>query len=317
MVSHKRLVLILVLLSVASVAQERSAFKVTYPFQFIAYGDIRFTDPARKDSSDPEYRRAIVAQVAKEKPNFLVITGDLVRRGGSAADWEVWDQETQPWRQAGIPILPVLGNHDTSGAPDAAPYFQRFPELKNLHWYTVRAGNCLFIMLESDPNNPDSPQWKWFLRQLRKVPNDVQFLFIVQHHPMATRSHKSMPGGGHSLRPIDGRMALLLEDRQKQLKIPIIVLAGHVHNYERYVHGGVTYITTGGGGATPYEIPREPDDPYRGQGAAYSYCRITVDRQSLRFESVKVEITEGQANFTVADSFQLGPGQAKPAVASR
>jgi Icc-related predicted phosphoesterase len=308
--SHRHCLLLFLLLSLAALAQETPAFKVTYPFQFIAYGDIRFTDPARKDWSDPDYRRAIVAQVAKEKPSFLVLTGDLVRRGSAAADWQVWDQETAPWRQAGIHVLPVLGNHDTAGAPDARQYFQRFPELKNLHWYTIRAGNCYFIMLESDVNTPNSAQERWLLRQLRKLPRGVQYLFIVQHHPMVTRSSDRMKGGGHSLRPVDGRLALLLEDRQKMLKIPIIVLSGHVHNYERYVHGGVTYITAGGGGATPYEIPREPADPYQQPGPNYSYCRITVDRKSLNFQMIKVTITDGQPSFTVADSFQLGQAQA-------
>ncbi len=314
---RKRPVIVLLLLSISALAQERPAFKVSYPFRFVAYGDMRFTDPTRADSSDPEYRRAIVAQVAEEKPDFLVLTGDLVKKGSSAADWLVWDEETKLWRQAGIHVLPVLGNHDTSGAPDALQFFSRFPELNNLHWYTVRAGNCYFIMLESEVNDPERPQWKWLVRRLRKIPRGVQYVFIVQHHPIMTRSNKRMQGGGHSQRPVEARLALLLESRQKQLKIPIIVLAGHVHNYERYVHGGVVYITAGGGGATPYEIPREPDDVYRAPGPSYSYCRVTVDRKSLQFEAIKVEITAGQPAFTVADSFQLGPGQAKSAAVSR
>ena len=27
-------------------------------------------------------------------------------------DWRVWDQETSVWRQEGISVFPILGNHD-------------------------------------------------------------------------------------------------------------------------------------------------------------------------------------------------------------
>ena len=112
------------------------------------------------------------------------------------------------------------------------------------------------------------------------------------------------------------RLASLLEESQKRLNLPDVVLAGHVHNYERYVHGGVIYITAGGGGATPHEIPRDPADLYQAPGSTYSYCRVTVDRNSLSFQMIKVQIANQQPSFTVEDSFQLGQGHAKPAAAS-
>ena len=310
---RKRLVLVFLLLSIAALAQQIPDFNVTYPFHFMVYGDTRFTDSTHRDASDPDFRRAIVGQVAKEKPDFLVLTGDLVGTGSSDADWQVLDHETEVWRQAGIHVFPVLGNHDTSGA---SQYFSRFPDVRNRPWYAVRTGNCYFIMLNSNVNSPDSQQWKWLVQQLENVPQGVQYLFVVQHHPALTRSSDRMPGGGHSVRPVDERLASLLEERQKQLKIPVIVLAGHVHNYERYLRDGVMYVTTGGGGATPHEIPRDPADPYPSPGPTYSYCRVTVDRNSLAFQMVKVSIAEGKPSFTVADSFQFGQGRAKAGAAS-
>ncbi len=315
--SRKALLLLFLLVSIAGLGQKAPDFTISYPFQFIAYGDIRFTDPATPGWSNVAYRRAIVSQVAKEKPSFVVITGDLARKGSVPADWQTWDQETQPWRDAGIRVLPVLGNHDTWGDPEARDYFSRFPMIKNLRWYTVRAGNCYFIMLESEINAPGTEQWKWMESRLRKVPRGIQYLFIIQHHPLVTRSSERIRTGGHSARPQDSQLAMLLEERQKALKIPIIVLAGHVHNYERYVREGVTYITAGGGGASPYEIPREPGDPYHESGPTYSYCRFTIDRKSLTMETVKVNIVEGQASYTVVDSFHFGEPAAKAATASQ
>jgi hypothetical protein len=41
----------------------------------------------------------------------------------------------------------------------------------------------------------------------------------------------------------------MLEVRQSYTRARFAVFTGHVHNYERHEHGGVTYFVTGGGGA--------------------------------------------------------------------
>ena len=43
----------------------------------------------------------------------------------------------------------------------------------------------------------------------------------------------------------------MLEERQAHARARIVVFSGHVHNYERHEHGGVTYFVSGGGGAPP------------------------------------------------------------------
>lgn len=280
-------------------------FRAQYPLRFIAYGDIRFTDPTDTEWSNAEYRDALVNQIAKERPSLLFVIGDLVRKGSVPADWEVLKQETAPWRQAGIPVLPVIGNHETWDDPRAANYFRYFPELKDRHWYSARAGNCYFLLLDSELDVPGSEQWKWLQRRLRQVPRGVDYLFVVLHHPPYTRSLDNIEGGGHAARPEEKRLARLLVQRRKALRIPIIVLSGHVHNYERYVHGGVTFIVTGGGGATPYTVPRQPADFYQQPGPSYHFCRFRVDRSSLKFEMVKLVMVDGKPQLSVADSFRL------------
>src|SRR5215467_12728748 len=58
---------------------------------FFAYGDTRFTDPAACELSDTNYRRAIVDGMAHAdpKPDFLIMTGDIVYRGDDDHDWHV------------------------------------------------------------------------------------------------------------------------------------------------------------------------------------------------------------------------------------
>ncbi len=291
-------------------------FRPGYPFRFIAYGDIRFTDPNDTVWSNAQYRDALVGQIAKEKPSLLLVIGDLVHKGSVTEDWDVLKRETAPWRRAGIPVLPVIGNHETWGDPQASNYFRYFPELKNRHWYTARAGNCYFILLDSELDAPASEQWKWLERRLTRLPSGVHYLFVVLHYPPYTRSAGSIPGGGHSARPEEEGLAKMLEDRQKALGIPIIVLSGHVHNYERYVHDGVTYIVSGGGGATPYTVPRQPSDFYKQPGPTYHFCRFTVGRNSLKAEMVKVVLVAGKPQFSAGDSFRLnGRSQTAPRAA--
>lgn len=279
-----------------------------YPFNFIAYGDIRFTNPANHQASDPARRGVLVERIAQQGPAFLLINGDLVLDGSSRADWQVWDRETAPWRDAGLKIFPALGNHDVrtgAGSDPLENYFSRFPQLQSRRWYALRAANCLFLMLDSDSDDtPGSPQGEWLRSQLNHVPAEVKFVFLGMHHPAYTQSSENMPGGGHSARPQEQMLAHFLEERQRTLPARIIVIAGHVHNYERYEHAGIMYIVSGGGGATPYLPVRHPNDFYRETGPTYHYCQFTVDRDRLKFQMFKLEMDAGKPRWEVKDSFE-------------
>lgn len=275
-------------------------------FNFVGYGDIRFTDPTDNRNSNPGMRRAEIARVVQEKPAFVLIGGDLVLTGDNAQDWKVFDAETAPLKQAGIEVLPALGNHDVNGAEDRAlaNYFQRFPRLEGRRWYSVRAANLLMFMLDSNSaNGPGSRQWQWLEAGLDVLPADVDFVLLAMHHPPLTHSQDSMHGGGHSIRPQEQQLAAMLERRQPKLRARIIVFAGHVHNYERYERGGVTYLVSGGGGATPYMVPRSATDFYRDPGPTYHICTFSVQRDELRFQMLKLTLDGSQAQWTVKDSF--------------
>src|ERR1700686_4743511 len=45
---------------------------------FLVWGDVRFTDPARCDKSDPDVRQAIVQEMTTvdPHPDFAILTGD-------------------------------------------------------------------------------------------------------------------------------------------------------------------------------------------------------------------------------------------------
>jgi Icc-related predicted phosphoesterase len=290
--------------------------QVSTPFHFVAYGDSRFHDPKDTEAANPLVRQALVQAIAQTNPAFISFGGDIVYNGYDKDDWKVWDTETAVWRTNKIPVYPALGNHDLHGDEKVAlaNYFERFPELKNSRYYSVRAANTLVLVLDSSQDEISGPQGQWLAQKLDHLPGDVDFVFIVLHHPPYTSSSDmKMFGGGHSARSQEKELARTLEARQQNLRARIIVFSGHVHNYERHEHGGVTYFVTGGAGAHAYPIERNADDPFQSKEVNYHYLLVEVDRGSLKITMHRLDLTSGTAVWTQSDSVAILVPAAKAA----
>jgi len=293
--------------------------KASLPFRFVAFGDTRFHDPADTKPANPEIRHALVAAIAGENPAFISIGGDIVLDGDNSKDWQVWDSETSLWRERKIPVYPAIGNHELHGNLDSAlaNYFQRFPDLLANRFYSTRVANSLMLVLDSNLDELSGPQGAWLAAQLDHLPADVDFVFFVFHHPPYTSSSdEKIYGGGHSARPAEQALAKMLEDRQQRTRARFVVFSGHVHNYERHEHGGVTYFVTGGGGAHPYLIPRAPDDPYKDMGINYHYLLVEVDHTAAKITMHKVEIQNGSPVWTTPDTVTISVPAAAAAKAA-
>lgn len=282
------------------------------PFRFIAYGDTRFTDPADTKAANPEVRRQLVSAIAEAHPSFIAFTGDITHNGNIPGDWKVYDSETAVWRERGIPVFPALGNHDLHAGPDhdlhvaLKNYFARYPRLRHSRFYSVRAANSLMLVLDSSLDELSGPQGRWLRGQLAHVAARTDFVFVMLHHPPYTSSSDSKElGGGHSERPQEEALAAFLESRQKALKAQIVVFAGHVHNYERHEHGGVTYFVTGGGGAHAYPITRAAADPFQSKEINYHYMLIEVGRGKITTTMNRLELENGVAKWTKPDSVTI------------
>lgn len=279
------------------------------PFRFVAYGDARFHDPRDTDAANPPVRRALVQAVAQADPAFVCFTGDLVFNGDDANDWKVWDSETQIWRDKKIPIYPTLGNHDirSNERVALANYFQHFPDLKNGRYYSVRAANLLVLVLDSSINEIAGPQGIWLADKFDHVPADVNFVFIVDHHPPYTSSGGSMMfDHGHSARSNEQALAKVLETRQAHASYRIVMFSGHVHNYERHEHGGVAYFVTGGAGAHAYPVERAPTDPYQSKEINYHYLLVEDNGPQIKVTMNRLQLGEGQKEiWTTPDQVQI------------
>lgn len=293
---------------------------------FFAFGDTRFTDPAHCDLSNPGFRTAIIDRIARgdERPDFLVMTGDIVYRGDNEHDWQVFDDETKPLKDEKIPMFPVLGNHDVRGTSGQSKFVEHFDELKShaqlktQAWYSVNYADAQLLMLDSQSSYDEhSPQGEWLRKKLKSVPEELAFLFVVLHHPVVTHASRipfvyhcggkySAPAVGHDSEDAEKALKFLLEDFSKtHPNVHVIVLSGHNHNYERYIVNGITYIVTAGGGATPYRISRRRSDFYHEPGPTFHYCRFVLHDHSLTGEMYKVTLQGGAAHWQRADQFEF------------
>jgi hypothetical protein len=280
------------------------------PLVLIAYGDTRFTQAGETEASSRKVRRALVARIAEENPAAIFINGDLPYHG-ITADYEVYRTETQVWRDKHLRVYPALGNHELSACYQGAcldRWWSAFPELRGRRWYSVAIGSkVLGIALDSDVSlMPGGDQRIWLESQLASLDTAVRLVLIVMHHPPVA-DLQTVKLVDHNVRPNEQALAAYLKTVAAHSMARFIVSAGHIHNYERLSQDGVAYLVSGGGGATPYEIDRPPEDLYRSaEFPNYHYVRFELHGQRLRCEMIRLEdpASAKPAHWQVKDRFE-------------
>ena len=306
--SHYRaLPLLLLVFCAAACLAQNQPVELTAPVgtasRFAFFSDSRFTDPKNTRDSNAAIRQTLVRAITEAHPAFVSIGGDIVYHGDDANDWKTWYAETAAWREQHIPVYPVLGNHDLSGGKLALEnYFQRFPELRNNRYYSVRAKNALLLVLDSSLSEVSGPQGEWLLKKLDSIPADVDFVLVLHHPPYTSSSDDKEFGGGHSARSEEQELGKMLEKRQQSTHARFAVFSGHVHNYERHEHSGVTYFVSGGGGAHAYRISRAAGDLFRDNNINYHFLLVEVERGRLHVAMNRVELENGKSKWTTPDT---------------
>jgi 3',5'-cyclic AMP phosphodiesterase CpdA len=252
-------------------------------WSLIAYGDTRFTDPTNETVTNPDARRALVARIAQLHPDALVISGDIPYDGSNPNDYDVYRQETEIWRTTDLRVYPVLGNHELhhDEAREHKNWWATFPELKGRRWYSVEFGRSYIIALDSDlPLLEGTRQQLWLADQLQHLPPKTDYVFFSLHHPPVADPIQDNPS--HNVRPNERALADFLEQQQPLSRAQFIVIAGHIHNYQRFDEKGIVYLVSGGGGAKPYPIARTAADLYKDPSFPnYHYIRFVFDGHKL------------------------------------
>lgn len=280
------------------------------PLMVIAYGDQRFTDPANKRQTNPRIRQWLVNQIANEHPAAVIMNGDVPLSGEVANDYAVFQDEIKAWRDLKLHVFPTLGNHEFHGDPQHAldDWWAAFPQLRNRRWYSAQLGSRIYLIaLDSDASlMPGSDQARWIEKQIDGLPATIDFVIVTMHHPPVADVQQHIEVD-HNPRPNEIALRDYLSKVAPRCHASFLVSAGHIHNYERAVVDGVTYLVSGGGGAPPHFVERTPEDLYKSiLFPNYHYVKLTLERDRLRAAMYRVENPEAQ-NLTVElkDSFDL------------
>jgi hypothetical protein len=281
------------------------------PLVLVAYGDTRFTASGETAASSPAARRALVAKIAAENPAAIFINGDLTFHG-IGADYEEYRTETQVWRDKHLRIYPALGNHELSGCFESSClewWWNAFPELRGRRWYSVALGRKLIgIALDSDVSLlPGSAQRTWLESQIASMDPAVRVVLIVMHHPPVA-DVQTVKLVEHNPRPNEQALAVYLKAAAAHSAARFVVSAGHIHNYERLAHAGVTYLVSGGGGAMPYEIDRTAADLYQDKDFPnYHYVRFELRGPTFSGEMIRLQdyAATSPSRWQLKDRFEI------------
>lgn len=199
-------------------------------------------------------------------PSFFYHLGDMVYYAGETQNyyWEFYE----PYNKYPAPIFAIPGNHDGDVDPLApekslAAFVNNFcaaspvhrPEAMdsprdamtqpNVYW-TLETELATFIGLYSncpEGGQIEPAQASWFESELAAAPRD-RALIVAVHHPIYS-AYGPHPGSQHLKNVFEQAF-------QASNRIPDLVLAGHVHNYQRFSaatqNKQVTFIVAGAGG---------------------------------------------------------------------
>jgi Calcineurin-like phosphoesterase len=278
---------------------------------FTAIGDLQRTLPEEewflgRENNDDE-RELLLPEVARTSPAFVVMLGDLVSDGSSTRQWQEFDQRSASLRQARIPVLPVLGNHEyLFGRGGLWHYYARFPRLEHQHWYARNYGPAALVFLDSNVSALSVAEWaeqkRWFeatLRHFDRDPAVLGVLVFLHHAPFTNASNIGDD--------IDVQQAFVGSFLNAGKTMAMVT--GHAHGYERFEHCGKSFVVSGGGGGPRVPLlegknRRHPDDKFRGPALRnFNFVEFAVRPSGIHADVVG--LPKGTNGFCRMEQFDL------------
>src|SRR5258706_8854911 len=199
-----------------------------------------------------EVAAMMVEDAEKSNVKFFYHLGDVIYDYGE--DREYPGQFYDIYKEYNYPIFAIPGNHDGArypGSPDSLNGFmvnfcnekpQMPPSIERTgrhygrdtmtqpHCYwTLNTPLCTIVGLYTNvPSGGDvrEPQISWFAQELAAAPKDKP-LIIAMHHPVHSIAEGSHAGSKAMER-------LLMTACTQAKRVPVLVICGHVHNYQRF-----------------------------------------------------------------------------------
>ncbi|MCC6527784.1 MAG: metallophosphoesterase [Polyangiaceae bacterium] len=259
-------------------------------YDFYAVGD---TNPALGNTD------TLYAETLTPAPDFALHLGDIQYYASVFESYTVWFPLIQPLLSAGA-FMPVVGNHELELPHEYEDYYERLWGGAGfdgaLDHFRFQSGGVWFVGVNSEQEfGAGSPQGAWLEAQLADAFAQVghRLTVVYFHRPLMTIADVSQNVTTRDfVRPLFAQYGVKL------------VLAGHVHGYERFVDGDLTYVTSGGGGAALHDLDvhlaDRPMEAALRQAAVKDFhaLRLHVGASSLDVEAV------GNSG-TVLDTFSI------------
>jgi 3',5'-cyclic AMP phosphodiesterase CpdA len=277
--------------------------------RFAIVGDLQRTSRAElwRESNLPE-TRLILRQTAAEAPDFVVLLGDLIFRGSSRREWSRFDEVTEPLREAGVPIFPILGNHEywLTPRPALANYFRRFPDLGSRHWYSLTYGSLRLVLLDSNRRFLPARRWNeqvgWYETEMSRLDADpaTRGAVVFVHHPPYTNS---------TVTSDEDHVQRAFVPAFQRARKSLAMISGHVHSYERFERAGKIYLVAGGGGGPRARLAvgrrvRHADDLFAGPSLRHFHF-LLASLSPLGLEIVTRGLEKRATEFQPMDRFLL------------
>jgi len=254
-----------------------------------------------------EKTQALLNEIARRQPAFVVNLGDLLTRGASEKHWGYFDEFHKPLLKNKIPYFPVLGNHNYYGdnKKSLKYYFTHFPYLKNQKWYSFTFRSVGFLMLDGNYLNLSKTEREnevnWYQRELKRMEADLKIRFIItcSHRPPFTNS--KVISASKWLRQD------FAEPFQKTKKASFF-FTGHCHSYEKFLKGGKYFIVSGGGGGPRHRLEtnkskRHFNDLFDGPSLRFfHFCEMKIQRDKLVVQVIKLN---DNGTFSIADEISF------------
>jgi acid phosphatase type 7 len=218
-------------------------------FSFLAIGD---TNPGLGHTA------GVLAGVLPEKPEFTLHGGDIQYYDSGLETWAFWFPVMQPMLSQGA-FFPAIGNHESEKSDELADYALRFFGGAGFDggetYYRFHTGGVHFFSLNTEESiGQGSAQATWLEANLKEAAAQVGFRFSIVffHRPLLTCGDTGDdPAALAFLEPI------FLETKVE------LVLAAHMHGYERFeLDNGLTFITSAGGGGLMGNIDENDERAY-------------------------------------------------------
>lgn len=218
------------------------------PLSFLAIGD---TNPGLGHTA------AVLANALPENPDFTIHGGDIQYYDSGLETWASWFPVMQPLLSQGA-FFPAIGNHESEKSEELAEYALRFFGGAGFDggetFYRFQSGGVYFFSLNTEENiGQGSAQATWLEARLSQVSAEPGYRFSVVffHKPLVTCGDTGdNPEARAYLEPI------FLANKV------VLVLQAHMHGYERFELGGLTYMTTAGGGGLMGNVDENDERAY-------------------------------------------------------